>query len=633
MSPLLSPLRLSRVPLGSTPAASKKAHYEALNPGRGHHPGKARRQGPLQNLAEGGGPLQPKVPLQTGAPLPRILPPRALAFIPRRSGWLLLLPLRFPRGFEEVAALQRLRCGIGSQSRSQLRRRSGWAVAPHLTVQRHQHQGAPAPGRPSFVEGLPLLPLSSVFSEILFFIIYRTQKKAERTLLSTGGPLCYHRGELHQGSGGPPVTRCLSGSEGTAGERAAAGKQDLIEFYFFILFDSASRQRLLSTQHRAVSPAHRRPPPGGPQHDAPKILLDFSIQKTSLKALIDCASNHNTSTPWRLCDLHCGRRDFHTAAAAAAAAAAAENFTDRTSGSSSSSPQSCGKGECCALAQRPPLSPLTRSSCSSSSRRQKEGSPVQVDASPSIPEVNGSPATEGGPPPPVWGALLRPYLSSTSYILNQADRGLPLLSSFCKKLADLLFFHVFAVGYLTPPNSFTVNAHTDAQDLGPPTKFTLNAGDILYIPRGRGFAECRMAHKATTGSQTSLHITITIPTAEFSYERGRLAGGLKGEEERREATKAMIEEISKHLTYESLLAASDAHAAEQVHPPAALAAAAVAAAAAAAAAAACIFAFFHAPPAFADSTKSSLRVNERQCVLLCCWLLPLKIVARCLYET
>ncbi|KAL8269690.1 hypothetical protein Esti_006380 [Eimeria stiedai] len=239
----------------------------------------------------------------------------------------------------------------------------------------------------------------------------------------------------------------------------------------------------------------------------------------------------------------------------------------------------------------------------------KEGSPVQVDAPPSIPEAGGSSSAEEGPPPAVWGALLRPYLSSASYILNQADRSLPLLSSFCKQLANLLFFHVFAVGYLTPPNSFTVNAHTDAQDvlllqlwgckdwgvygfprdlclssemlgkkgpieeardntlsllscvsfsfcdLGPPTKFTLNAGDVLYIPRG-------MAHKATTGSQGSLHITITIPTAEFSHERGRLASGVKAEEERREATKAMIDEITRHLSYESLLAASDAHAAD-----------------------------------------------------------------------
>lgn len=89
----------------------------------------------------------------------------------------------------------------------------------------------------------------------------------------------------------------------------------------------------------------------------------------------------------------------------------------------------------------------------------QEGSPVEAESPPSLSSLSPN----EGPPISVWGGLLRPYLSGASYILNQADRGSPLLNRFCKRLGDLLFYHVFAVGYLTPPNSFAVATHTDAQ--------------------------------------------------------------------------------------------------------------------------------------------------------------------------
>ncbi|OEH79992.1 histone lysine demethylase [Cyclospora cayetanensis] len=219
----------------------------------------------------------------------------------------------------------------------------------------------------------------------------------------------------------------------------------------------------------------------------------------------------------------------------------------------------------------------------------KEGTAIEVGVPPSWP----SGSRVEGPALAVWGCLLRPYLGTTSYILNQADRGSPMLYAFCRRLAEKLFYHVFAVGYLTPPKSYTVGAHTDAQDvfllqlwgckewdiynsplglclssemlgkkgpieqasdLGTPTSFCLNAGDILYIPRG-------MAHKGRTAEEISLHVTITIPTAEFSHETPRLAGGPETEKRRREMTKRLLEDVNKHLNYEGLLAACDDHAA------------------------------------------------------------------------
>jgi len=140
------------------------------------------------------------------------------------------------------------------------------------------------------------------------------------------------------------------------------------------------------------------------------------------------------------------------------------------------------------------------------------------------------------------------YLDGASLIVNQADRASPLLMGLCRGLADL-FLHVFAVAYLTPPESHAVRLHSDDQDvflmqvwgskewkirnsptylpyteemLGkgkvvPPSlvedpimEFTMKAGDILFIPRG-------FLHEANTGFESSLHITITMPTSDYCW--------------------------------------------------------------------------------------------------------------------
>jgi len=114
----------------------------------------------------------------------------------------------------------------------------------------------------------------------------------------------------------------------------------------------------------------------------------------------------------------------------------------------------------------------------------------------------------------------------------------------------LHFLHVFGVMYLTPPNSQAVRLHNDDQDvflfqvwgrkrwtireapqLLPYTEemqgkdkpvlkelegkvlmeFTMERHDVLYIPRG-------FLHEAATGNnESSLHVTITIPTSDYCW--------------------------------------------------------------------------------------------------------------------
>eukprot|EP00397_Hematodinium_sp_SG-2012_P018065 GEMP01018490.1.p1 GENE.GEMP01018490.1~~GEMP01018490.1.p1 ORF type:complete len:396 (+),score=60.78 GEMP01018490.1:179-1189(+) len=137
------------------------------------------------------------------------------------------------------------------------------------------------------------------------------------------------------------------------------------------------------------------------------------------------------------------------------------------------------------------------------------------------------------------------YLDGGSVVANQADRGSEILFELCKEIRET-FYHVFAVGYLTPANSQTVPVHNDDQDVfifqvwgekhwtlheapqmlifteemlgkSKPIKesliekasMTLMPGDVLYLPRG-------MPHEARTTSTSSFHVTITIPTSDFT---------------------------------------------------------------------------------------------------------------------
>eukprot|EP00929_Paragymnodinium_shiwhaense_P067383 TRINITY_DN33925_c0_g1_i1.p1 TRINITY_DN33925_c0_g1~~TRINITY_DN33925_c0_g1_i1.p1 ORF type:complete len:430 (-),score=93.91 TRINITY_DN33925_c0_g1_i1:101-1390(-) len=141
------------------------------------------------------------------------------------------------------------------------------------------------------------------------------------------------------------------------------------------------------------------------------------------------------------------------------------------------------------------------------------------------------------------------YLDGVSLIVNQADRCNRTLVEFCQELARRHFHHVFGVLYLTPPGSQAVGLHSDDQDVlllqvwgtkrwkirnnpvrlpyteemlgkdvpvaqelikDPIMEFTIEPGDVLYIPRG-------FLHEAETGTDSSLHVTITVPTSDYCW--------------------------------------------------------------------------------------------------------------------
>lgn len=141
------------------------------------------------------------------------------------------------------------------------------------------------------------------------------------------------------------------------------------------------------------------------------------------------------------------------------------------------------------------------------------------------------------------------YIDGVSLIINQADRTSPVLMDLCRALAKVHFMHTFCVAYLTPPKSQAVRLHTDDQDVflmqvwgkkqwtirnapkllcyseemlgkdvpvppeligDPIMEFTIEAGDILYLPRG-------YLHEAATGEEHSLHITVTMPTSDYCW--------------------------------------------------------------------------------------------------------------------
>lgn len=141
------------------------------------------------------------------------------------------------------------------------------------------------------------------------------------------------------------------------------------------------------------------------------------------------------------------------------------------------------------------------------------------------------------------------YLDGATLIVNQAERCNQTLYDFCRVLSASHFHHVFGVVYLTPPDSQGVRLHNDDQDvflmqvwgkkhwtlrnapkLLPYTEemlgkdapvpdelvmeeimnFTMEPGDVLYIPRG-------FLHEAKTSAEPSLHITVTVPTSDYCW--------------------------------------------------------------------------------------------------------------------
>lgn len=146
-------------------------------------------------------------------------------------------------------------------------------------------------------------------------------------------------------------------------------------------------------------------------------------------------------------------------------------------------------------------------------------------------------------------SFLHAYLDGCSLIVNQADRYHPVIYDLCQGLAGAHFHHVFGVVYLTPPNSQAVRLHNDDQDVfllqvwgrkhwtirnaprllpyteemlgksspvpeelvgAPVMSFDMQPHDVLFIPRG-------FLHEAQTSDESSLHVTITVPTSDYCW--------------------------------------------------------------------------------------------------------------------
>jgi len=146
------------------------------------------------------------------------------------------------------------------------------------------------------------------------------------------------------------------------------------------------------------------------------------------------------------------------------------------------------------------------------------------------------------------------YLDGCSIVVNHIEAASEDVRQLCVDLRDD-FPHAYVNSYLTPPQAQAVAPHADDRDVlvwqtagkkkwkvygDPPVPFpftleqvgkydecpvpeetlaskplldiTLEAGDILYMPRG-------FVHEAFTSHEPSLHLTIALATHDWSWSR------------------------------------------------------------------------------------------------------------------
>ncbi|HJT76297.1 MAG TPA: cupin domain-containing protein, partial [Gemmataceae bacterium] len=138
---------------------------------------------------------------------------------------------------------------------------------------------------------------------------------------------------------------------------------------------------------------------------------------------------------------------------------------------------------------------------------------------------------------PGIGDLRRVYAEGKTVIIRAMQHRWPAVASLCRNLEAVFHCPVHANLYLTPPGAQGFDAHFDTHEvfalqidgvkhwrlygpaaelplvedkssllrsrLGPPQEVRLDAGDLLYVPRGH-------AHEASTGICSSLHLTVGV---------------------------------------------------------------------------------------------------------------------------
>jgi cupin superfamily protein len=110
------------------------------------------------------------------------------------------------------------------------------------------------------------------------------------------------------------------------------------------------------------------------------------------------------------------------------------------------------------------------------------------------------------------------YQGGATLILNQAHHAIPTLSLACRELFVELGFPVRGNIYITPPNSQGFLRHTDDHEIfiltisgrksfclypegAQPAEIEVQAGDLLYLPRG-------LAHEARSSGLPAVHLSM-----------------------------------------------------------------------------------------------------------------------------
>jgi hypothetical protein len=197
--------------------------------------------------------------------------------------------------------------------------------------------------------------------------------------------------------------------------------------------------------------------------------------------------------------------------------------------------------------------------------------------------------------------LFDQFNNGKTIIINSAERSIPRLGRACQVMEQQLKFRVQANIYITPPGSQGFATHYDPHDIflmqikGPKTwliynsgedlpvvyqafrkeptlisKFEINSGDFLYIPRGT-------PHEAYSSSVSTIHVNFSLKPvygfhlieelARLAIEKDRffrqtIPHGFKNEEERKEYLdqfRAKLDELIQNNSPAQLLEKQKEH--------------------------------------------------------------------------
>jgi uncharacterized RmlC-like cupin family protein len=126
------------------------------------------------------------------------------------------------------------------------------------------------------------------------------------------------------------------------------------------------------------------------------------------------------------------------------------------------------------------------------------------------------------------------FAEGATLVMQSLHRASETVGSFVARLQDEISHPAQANAYLTPPDAAGLTEHGDLHDvlalqlhgskrwwvdgLG---DVTMRPGDVMYVPRG-------VRHRADTGTETSLHLTIGIIRVTYRQVIARVLGAGPG---------------------------------------------------------------------------------------------------------